>query len=118
MTRSEPGRQGILLIQSLGLGDLLFAVPLIKVLKRNFPDDPITVVTHQRNTDLLTLVPEVDRSLPYERKSPGALARLIQETHRGCRLAFVLNPILRGSLLAWCAGAPTRVGYRRDYERK
>ncbi len=119
--KSRPGseKSGILVVQSLGLGDLIFAIPLLRVLKGAFPQEPLAFLTHARNAELLVLVPEVERVISYEKKTPATLLRLIQEARRGSyRMVFVLNPIFRGSVLAWCSGAPVRVGYRRDYERK
>lgn len=112
-------KRGILVIQSLGLGDLLFSLPALRVLKRTFPDDPITFVTNRPNAGLLSLVPEVEKNLSYRSKHPLELNRLVAQIRvRRCRMAIVLNPIFRGAVLAWLAGIPRRVGYRRDYERK
>lgn len=112
-------RQGILVIQSLGLGDLVFSIPVIKVLKKNFPGERLVFLTNLHNHGLLSFIPEVDEVIFYNSKSPLELLLLIEKvrTH-AFRMVVVLNPIFRGSLLAWLSGAPSRIGYFRDYEHK
>ncbi len=112
-------RRGILVIQSLGVGDVLFAVPALRTLRRAYPEEPLTFLTHAQPAELLTLVPEVSDILHYRAKTPRALWRLVVAVRRRRpRLAIVLNPVFRGALLAWLAGIPVRVGYQRDYERR
>ncbi len=112
-------RHGILVIQSMGVGDVLFALPVLRVLKRHYPGDPITFVTSAQNADLLSLIPQAGEAICYGRKTPAAMMRLIKAVRsRPYRIAVVLNPVFRGSILAWCSGAPVRLGYLRDYERK
>ncbi len=117
--KTSNGRRGILVIQSMGLGDLLFSIPALRVLKRTFPDDPITFVTNRLNASLLSLVPEVAVTFSDGNKTlPERVCLIRQIRSRRCRMAVVLNPVFRGSILAWLAGIPTRIGYQRDYERK
>ena len=119
MSNREKGRKGILVILSMGLGDVVFALPVLRVLKRAYPADPVTFLTSAQNADLLSLVPEVERIVSYPNKTPLALWRLVKEVRRHPhRMVVVLNPLFRGSVLAWCSAAPVRVGYLRDYERK
>lgn len=103
----------------MGLGDLLFSLPVLRVLKRNFPAEPLTFLTHENNASILSLVPEIDSCITYRSKSPAALLQLIRKV-RAPRFSkvFVLNPIARGSLIAWISGAPERIGLLRDFERQ
>jgi ADP-heptose:LPS heptosyltransferase len=73
--KTAADRKGILVIQSLGLGDLLFSLPALRVLKRTFPDDPITFVTNARTVPLLSRVPEIKETLFYRNKDPLERAR-------------------------------------------
>lgn len=112
-------RRGILVIQSMGIGDALFALPVLRVLKRSYPEEPITVVTNSQNEGIFSLLPEVGRVISYRSKHPVALAKFIKKVRTySYRMAVVLNPIFRGGLLARLSGAPVRIGYRRDYERR
>lgn len=115
---SPTDRKGILIIQSLGAGDLLFSIPILRVLKRHFPNEPLTFVTNQQVSLLLSMVPEVAMTLTYGR-SPSELLHLVRQVRAlRFRMALVLNPAFRGALLAWLAGIPVRIGFLRDYERK
>jgi heptosyltransferase-1 len=111
-------RNGILVIQSLGLGDVFFAIPVLKALRHYYPDEPLTFLTNAQNAPLLAMVPEAGDVITYG-KNPAALWKLVQQIKsRNFRMAVILNPILRGSLLAWAAGVPERIGYREDFEKK
>ena len=119
VTSSHSGRHGILVFQSMGVGDLIFALPALKVLKSAYPDETLALLTNARNESLASMVPDVDSVISYRDKSAGALLPLINRLRRqSFRVAVVLNPILKGSLAAWSSGAPIRVGYVRDFERK
>lgn len=112
-------RKGILVIQSMGLGDVFFALPVIQVLKRRYPEDPIIFVTHERHREILEMIPAVSEITTYERKTPFELMRLYSKVNKlKPRMAVVLNPIFRGSILAWASGAEVRLGYARDYEKQ
>lgn len=112
-------KTGILVIQSMGLGDMLFALPVLSVLKNKYPEKRITFLTHERHRDLLNLIPGVDDVITYRTKSfwesCGLLYRIRQSRYEMC---FVLNPILKGSLIAFLSGAAQRIGYVQDYEKK
>lgn len=112
-------RRGILVIQSMGIGDSLFALPSLRALKQTYPEDSIIIVTNSQNEDLFRLVPEVEQVISYRSKNPIALMKLINEVRRhSYRMAIVLNPVFRGALLARLSGAPVRIGYLCDYERR
>lgn len=111
-------RTGILVVQSLGLGDVLFALPALKVLARTYARERITFLTSARNSTLLSLVPEVSETISYGAKTITGLRELLVRVRRKrFRMVFVLNPVFRGALIAWASGAPIRVGYVRDFER-
>ncbi len=112
-------KKGILVIQSMGLGDLFFALPVLNVLRREYPEDPITFAAHERHREVLERVPAVSRIVTYQSKCPGELLDFIREV-RGVKASkvFVLNPVFRGAVLAKLSGAPERIGYLRDFERQ
>lgn len=110
-------RRGVLIIQSMGLGDLVFSLPAVRALKHASPQEPITFLTHENYAGLLSLIPEIDSVITYKSKSLPALISLTGKIRRPrFSKVFVLNPIFRGSLLAWISGAPERIGYLKDYE--
>lgn len=103
----------------MGLGDIFFALPAVRVLKREYPDEPLIFVTHERQREVLERVPDVSSILTYSGKNPLNLLSLIFQVRKAnARMTVVLNPVFRGSLLAAASGASVRIGYSRDYERK
>jgi ADP-heptose:LPS heptosyltransferase len=49
----------------------MFATPVAKLLKQNYPDAYLTYWTHKSTGDLLKLCPYVDRILPYDKDKLG-----------------------------------------------
>lgn len=109
----------ILVIQSMGLGDIFFALPALETIKKHFPLRPIVFVTHERQREILEMVPSVSQIITYRTKNPAGLLKLTAEIRKaGASTVFVLNPVFRGAVLAKLSGASERVGYSRDYERQ
>ena len=59
--------QKILIINTFGIGDVLFSTPLISNIKRAYPDAVVHYLTNPRSADVLKHNPKVDKVLIYER---------------------------------------------------
>jgi heptosyltransferase-2 len=117
----EQPRQ-ILVIQTAFLGDVVLTLPLVQVLKREFPESAIDMVVVPRAAPLLEHHPSVRRVVAYDKRGrdSGASGFLrLKKTLRETRydLALVPHRSLRSSLLARLSGIPERIGFDKSAGR-
>ncbi len=127
MPRNPPKK--VLIINTFGIGDVLFTTPLISNLKTAYPDVYIGYLCNRRTSPLLEHNTKVNRIFIYARdelnviykrsrwqywKVFGAFVRSIKEE----RFDIVLDVSLSGftAFLTWWIGIPYRVGF--DYKRR
>jgi len=115
--RPEAGPLKILLIRLRLIGDVVLTTPVIRALRRTFPDAHLTYLVEPPAAPVVARNPHLDDVIV----SPllqGA-ARVREDARLGLRLRrqrfdtvidFHGGP--RSSLLAWLTGARTRIGYR------
>ena len=121
--RNYPPKK-ILIINTFGIGDVLFTTPLISNLKANYPDLYIGYVCNRRTATLLERNPKVDRVFVYERdefyavyqRSKVALAakfRQFLKEVRNEQFDLVLDMSLSTGtgFLTWLIGIKHRVGF-------
>jgi lipopolysaccharide heptosyltransferase II len=65
----------LLIINTFGLGDVLFTTPLIKNIKRAYPQCQIHYLANQRSACILEHNPDIDKVLIYERDAFQACYR-------------------------------------------
>src|ERR1700690_4352525 len=112
--------ENILLIRLKSIGDVLFLLPAIHVVRENFPGAKITVLTARENAPLLAGFREVDGVLTLDRAAfqsgnPGAILSeafsLLRRLRRGkFSLAVDFQGYGETAWLAWLSGAPRRWG--------
>jgi ADP-heptose:LPS heptosyltransferase len=110
----------ILLIRLKSIGDVLFALPAVHVVRENFPGAKITFLTSRENVPLLEGFREVDGIIPLDRarfQSGNPLAMVSEALSLWRRLrrgSFDLVVDFQGygetGWLAWLSGAPRRWG--------
>jgi len=110
----------ILVISLAGIGDTLFATPLIHELRANFPDATIDVVTKEAGArDLLESNPHINRVF-YKNlmKCGGSETLRFLWSLRSERYQFSINTHPQSRMhyrvAAFVAGAPTRISH--EYE--
>jgi len=110
----------ILLIRLKSIGDVLFTLPAVHVVRENFPGAKITFLTSRENASLLGGFREVDEIITLDRarfQSGNPLAivaetlSLLRRLRRG-RFSLVVDFQGYGETawLAWLSGAPQRWG--------
>lgn len=117
MTSLAPQR--ILVIAPNWIGDCVMAQPLLALLKRKYPDQPIDVLAPSWVAPVLRAMAEVDTVLETPFKH-GALqlrerwrfARILRQ--RTYSSAYVLPNTIKFALLPWLAGIKKRIGYRGE----
>jgi heptosyltransferase-2 len=97
------------------LGDAVMSLPAIRAVRGVFPQAHLAVVAKPWVADLYARETSIDRVIPYTAKTLGDkrefAARLRKERFDG---AILLQNAFDAALMAWMAGIPERIGYRRD----
>ena len=119
----------ILIINPFGIGDVLFTTPLIRAIRRAFPDCHLGYLCNRRTEHILQRNPHVDELFIYEKDE---VVRLWQQSRRRC-LGYLARLVRRiwlarfdvvidlslgeryGFILA-LVGLPRRVGF--NYRRR
>ena len=121
------GRQAhrILIVRPSAIGDVVMASPILRVLRASCSDARICWLVEPHIVDVLKTNPCLDQVLVWPKSTwvrfwkTGHLLKLLREvfgfisTLRKERfdLALDIQGLLRSRLLAWCTGAPVRVGF-------
>jgi len=101
------------------LGDAILALPALGEVRSRFPEAEIAVLARASVAELFRSVPGVNRVVVFEHRGRHAgvfgLARLAGELRRErFDLAVLFQNAFQAALIAWLAGIPRRLGYRRD----
>ena len=101
------------------VGDAVMTTPVIRALRKNYPQAHITVLAKPWVIPVYENNPYLDEIMVYDnegrhRKGLGVL-RLSQDIRdRGFDLAILLQNAFEAALLAFLAKIPERVGYNTD----
>ena len=115
-------RPNVLIWKLSALGDVILSTPSLRAIRRRFPAGRLTLVVGRSAYPVVARCPYLDDILiddPRERGwDPGRLVRLRARLRDG---AFDWSIDLQNSrkthLMAWWAGIPVRLGYRRKFGR-
>ena len=106
----------ILLVRLRSIGDVIFTTPLIRALRREFPDAHLTYVVEPTAASVVDGNPRLDDIVvvPVRR----GLGRLVDDVRLAWQLrrerfdvAIDLHGGPRSAWLTWTSGAPMRIGY-------
>lgn len=109
--------KSILVIRMNRIGDMIYAVPLVRTLRNEFPNAKITVLAESTNAEVIKCQPFVDKVLVYKRDTGLRRSRIINimQTLKGSEFDLAIG--VKGgfsSFLAMAAllsGAKFRAGY-------
>jgi ADP-heptose:LPS heptosyltransferase len=118
----------ILLIRLAGIGDIMFTLPAVHMIRENLPDCRITYLTTQSFASLLKGFPgienliTIDRAL-YRRRNPGEIFRSVvalisQLREERFDLAVDFQGFSETALLARVSGAKQRWGFLRRQKKQ
>jgi ADP-heptose:LPS heptosyltransferase len=119
-----PTPQRILTIKTYGLGNVAILMPVLARLRRAYPDAVIDMLTLEGNCDLVERTGMIDRAIPFRL---GGLGRVlgslwsILQTIRGRHYDLVIDFeqfIKISTILAYSSGAPERIGFNTDGQRR
>lgn len=103
--------QRILIVRLSSLGDVLMATPVAQALREFLPHARIDWVVESAGAQILRDNPFLDNVHIWDRTLSG-LVRVIKQI-RTARYQLVLEfqGLLKSAIIAWCSGAPLRVGF-------
>lgn len=116
--------RSILLVRLSARGDIVFSSPIVRALRRTYPDARITWMAESHTKDLIEHHPELDDLIVWERhewkklwkeRRFGDLLREAEKLVRSLRsrefdLAIDLQGLLRSGIMTYLSGAPVRLG--------
>ena len=102
----------ILIVKPSALGDVVHALPVLRLLRRRWPAARISWLVNSSFAGLLEGHPDLDEVIVFHRRLLGSLPKLSRRLADGqFDLTLDLQGLFRSGWLAWQAGAPTRVGF-------
>lgn len=118
-------KQNILIIRLDEIGDCVLTIPLIRELKRIYPNVSITLLIHPKSQNLFQNCPHIDNIITYEDGTSGRLWRLRRVINAFSFSRKYLKPLgfhiainprwdtdyHGAAYLAYFSGAPIRIGY-------
>src|SRR5262249_287026 len=130
LERMEPeSRQRVLVFLKGGIGDVVFALPLLADLRAGWPGAEVVALSHDQGADVLRFSPAVAAAL----RSPPAAASVLSTGPVAARISIsaalralgpgrfdvAVTPVrsLRAAWLLRRSGAPVRVGFGGGPER-
>jgi lipopolysaccharide heptosyltransferase II len=106
----------ILLIRLRLIGDVVFTTPIVRALRRRYPDARLSYLVEPHAAPIVTGNPHLDEVIVATR--PDAKGRLRADLRLARRLRAARYDLVldlhggpRGAWLAWATGAPRRIGY-------
>jgi len=93
------------------LGDAVMSLPALRAVRAIFPHAHLAVVARPQVAGIYSRESAVDEVVVYSGKRAECAARL---RRGGFDAAILLQNAFDAALLAWMAGIPERIGYRRD----
>ncbi|MDH3636999.1 MAG: hypothetical protein OES09_00860, partial [Gammaproteobacteria bacterium] len=116
MTVIVPETPKFLVFRNEKIGNTLAAVPVLRALRKRWPNATIDVVVDKIARDTLENCPYTDELILYEKRQGGAFrfrhGSLVRRLRRSRYDAAILcKRFRRNEILAWLSGAPVRIGF-------
>lgn len=116
----------ILIVRPSALGDVCRSVPVLVSLRRAFSDAQIDWLVQDSFAPAIAAHPDLSRMILFPRGAfrqfwlpgnPGKVLQFLRDL-RGTRYDLVIDcqGLARSGLIAWCTGAPERIGYANAAE--
>lgn len=115
-------KKKILFFKLGAAGDIILAVPSLRMIRKKFPQAYIGVMVDRKWTGLLSDCPYVNEVIPVDRRKLSRWSYLLKMAARIRREHYDLSIDLQNSkwthLLAWLSGIQERHGFRRGWAGK
>ena len=106
----------ILIIQLRRVGDVVFTLPVLRILRENFPSAQIDFLVEKPSDQLVSLNPYVSRVLTYDRRRSFSWIREVRSERYDWVLDFHSNG--RTLWLTFFSGASVRAGFDGPVTRR
>jgi heptosyltransferase-2 len=94
------------------VGDAVMSLPALRAIRDRFPKARISVLAKPWVADLYGRESFIDEIILYNGQSPWRTGRELRARRFDC--AILLQNAFEAAWIAWVAGIPTRIGYKRD----
>jgi lipopolysaccharide heptosyltransferase II len=115
--RKVKSEKKILVIKVGALGDLILAVPSLRMMRKKFPTAHVSLLVDSSLSPIVSPCPYLNEVIPFDRRKAHSWVWLARFGKRLRREAFDLSidfqNTKRTHLLAFLAGIPERYGFRR-----
>ncbi len=112
----------MLVVRLSSLGDVIHTVPVAAALRRQFPEATIDWIANSNFTDLLSLVPSIDRRFALRSGSYLEIARWVrlrrELRNRQYDVALDVQGLLKSGFVAWLSGAKRVIGFSDRFLRE
>ncbi len=105
-----------LLVRLRLIGDVVFTTPILRAIRRRYPDARLTYVVEPHASPVVAANPHIDEVIVISR--PDARGRLAADLRLARRLRADRYDVVldlhggpRSAMLTWATGAPRRIGY-------
>jgi heptosyltransferase II len=109
----------ILVLQTAFLGDVVLTLPLVQVLKKNYPKAQVDMIVIPKVSGLLANHPDLNEVLVFDKREKDSgvigmfrLAGILRK--RNYDVAFVPHRSLRSALVVFLARIPQRIGFHKS----
>lgn len=108
--------KNILIFHTAFIGDIVLSTPLIKNIKKLYPDSKITYVTTPAGKAVLANNPFLDEIIAYDKRGKnkglkGLFALVKELKNKKFDVSYVPHRYLRSSLIVYLSKIPVRIGY-------
>lgn len=106
----------ILIFHTAFIGDIVLSTPLIKNIKKLYPDSELTYVTTPAGKAILSNNPHVKEIIAYDKRGKNkgikGMFSLVEDLrNKKFDIAYIPHRYLRSSLICFLGKIPTRIGY-------
>ena len=119
--------KNILIIKPSSLGDVIHSLPVLKILKKRYPEARISWVINEELSELIEGNPYIDEIFLFQRKRwnrwlklPSNIIELmrfvIKIRKKGFDTVIDLQGLLRSGLITFLSGSPRRLGFKSARE--
>jgi heptosyltransferase-2 len=108
-----------LIIQTAFIGDVILALPLVQVLRRNFPNSKIDFMLIPKTSELLKNHPDLDEVIIFDKKGKDrGLRGLVKISKiismKNYDVAIIPHRSFRSAVIPFLAGVKIRIGFDKS----